>query len=270
MFWKRWAIKPFWELWGQGKPMNTPGEDDTKDLGPKKNILVLFSNTNRRGKHDATGAFIPEARAFMKQHNSEEVHFVGVDLEHMPKSARRSSVYQAIHDATLDRKLDAVVFYGHGWPDGIQFGFSRETAPELAAMLSDKAHLTLKVALFACLAAENDVRDKDHENVGPGTDGGFADVLRDELVKCGIRKGWVDAHKTAGHTTWNPYVVRFLCEDTTDPLYDGEGGAWLVAPRTTHWRLWCRELRARKATLRHEFPFMTELSLKLKLSGMSK
>jgi hypothetical protein len=272
MFWQLWAMTPFWKLWGRksaGVAMNTPGIDDTKDLGPKKNILILFSNTNRLGRKDATGAFIPEARAFMKCHAAEEVHFVGLDLEHIPRGARRSAVYQAIHDATLNRKLDAIVFYGHGWPDGIQFGFSRENVPDLAEVLADNSQNTLKVSLYACLAAENDVIDKEHGDVGPGTDGGFADVLRDALVRCGICKGWVDAHKTKGHTTWNPYMVRFLCEDTTDPDYDGEGGAWIVAPRSEHWKVWCRRLRGKKDNLRHEFPFLTELAVKLKLSGLS-
>jgi len=272
MFWKLGALPKVlhgWHFWGrqEKKAMNTTGQDDTVDLGPMKNILVLYSNQNRHGRKDATGAFIPEAKAFAKFHDVPEANCVGLDLENVPPAARRAEVYKAIHETTYQRPLDAIAFYGHGWPDGIQFGFTRDHAPELAAILGRKCEKDLRVVLYACLAAENDDRDREIENVGPGTDGGFADVLRDELVRNGINDGWVDAHKTRGHTTWNPFVVRFLCSDVDDPIYGGTGGAWLVQPRSAYWKQWCRALRSKRGTLRHEFPFLDELGVKLKLSG---
>ena len=277
MIWKFRAFSKVmrdWHLWGrmEQKIMNATGDEDTVDLGPKKNFLVLYSSTNRKGRKDATGAFIPEAKAFAKFHEVPANHCVGIDLENIPPSARRAEVYRAIHESTYNRPLDVVAFYGHGWPDGIQFGFSRETVGELAAIFSRKCSKDVRVALYACLAAENDKRDKNRseDDIGPGTDGGFADVLRDELVRHGITHGCVDAHKTRGHTTWNPFVVRFLCESVEDATYGGTGGAWLVQPGSTYWRQWCQALRSRRGTLRHEFPLLDELGVKLRLTGSIK
>jgi hypothetical protein len=261
---------PLFKFWGRRDcTMNIPGIDDTADLGPKKNMLVLYSSTNKGRKKDATGAFIPEAEAFAKFHDVPDSQCVGINLVNIPKMAARSEVYRLIHDASYDRPLDVIAFFGHGWPDGIQFGFDREHIPELVALLSRKCSNAVKIALYACSTAENDEKDTEHGDVGPGTDGGFADELRDEMARQGLSKGWVDGHKTRGHTAWNPFCVRFYCEDTSDIDYNGEGGSWLVAPRSEFWKKWCRELKAPKGTLRYEFPLLSELAIKVKLSGLS-
>lgn len=265
-----WPIFSWFRFWGRRvAPMNIPGVDDTADLGPKKNILVLYSNTNKGKKKDATGAFIPEALAFRRFHDVPDENSFGLDLVAVPMIARRSEVYRAIHEASYQRPIDAIAFFGHGWPDGIQFGFEREHIDELAALLCRKCSKDVKIVLYACLTAENDKRDIKHKDVGPGSDGGFADELRDAMVRNGLTQGWVDGHKSVGHTTWNPMLVRFLCEDTSDLDYDGEGGAWLVAPRSEFWKRWCRELRSPRGTLRYEFSLLSELEIKVRLSGLS-
>jgi hypothetical protein len=227
------------------------------------NILVFYSNTNAHGKHDATGAFIPEAEEFQKVHQIPEKNMFGIRCPRVPKKKRRQQVLDTIE--SFDEPLDSIAFFGHGWPQGIQFGFNRKNLIELVDVVKNKSYSTLNITLFACLAAEDDVRDRDHKNVGPGTDGGFADVLRDTMVREDILYGHVDAHKTAGHTSWNPYLVRFLCEDVDDPEFGAIGGGWLVEPRSQMWKKWVNALRDKEGGLRYRFPFMTEMEIKQEL-----
>jgi len=232
-----------------------------------RNILVIYSNTNTGKKHDASGAFIPEAQAFQAAHNIPDCNMVGIKCPRIKKSTRRKQVYEAIERVSQDYPLDAIAFFGHGWPDGIQFGINREHIPELVSHMDGCCTQEVKVTLYACLAAENDVRDKQIKKLGVATDGGFCDVLRDEMVRQGFTAGHVDGHKTSGHTLVNPYWVRFLCENVDDPEFGAVGGAWLVAPRSILWKPWVNALRDRDKGLGYRFPFMDELDIKAELMG---
>ena len=161
--------------------------------------------------------------------------------------------------------ITGITFFGHGWPQGIQFGFNRKTAFSLADCVSKNSTDDAIVVLYACLAAENDKRERTVGNVGPATDGGFADTLRDELVRYNLNSGWVDAHKTKGHTTINPFLVRFLCSEVDDPEEGGVGGAWLVESQSQMWRAWRDALVDADTHLRYDFPFMTEMDIKKRL-----
>jgi hypothetical protein len=238
-----------------------------QSLMKDKNILVIYSDTNTHGKSDATGAFMPEAEAFAKVHQVPSENMVGIRCPRVNKGIRRGKVLDAMYQRGQHRPLDAIVFFGHGWPQGIQFGFNRSQIPELVDRMGEFCHPDAKVVLFACLAAENDVRDKLVTGLGPATDGGFADILRDEMVRQGMNKGWVDGHKTAGHTSWNPFLVRFLCEDVDDPQFGAVGGAWLVAPRSQLWKKWIKALKDQKSGMRYRFPFMSEIEIKAELLG---
>jgi len=233
----------------------------------RDDILVFYSSVNTKGKNDATGAFIPEAFAYAKARDVLAHNVIGVDCT-KKANLRRDKVYGAIRACSIIREI---AFFGHGWPTGIQFGITRgRQEDELASLLASKSDATkgTNVILYACLAAENDVRDSGVNNVGPATDGGFADVLRDKMVHHGIKIGHVDAHKTAGHATWNPYVIRFLCEDVKDPELGAEGGAWIVAPGSQYWKKWCNSIRNNVSGLRFRFPGMSELPIKLELESM--
>jgi len=232
-----------------------------------KNILVLYSNTNSGKKSDATGAFIPEAKAFAKVHGVPKENVVGIRCPHIKKSTRRDDVYDAIYDAGSREKLDAIAMFGHGWPNGIQFGFDRVHVPGLVESMDPYCKPDVKITLFACLAAENDVRDKQVVGLGPATDGGFCDVLRDEMVRQGLNKGWVDGHKTAGHTLVNPYLVRFLCESVTTPEFGAVGGAWLVEPGSPAWKKWVNALRNRAGGMGYRFPYMAQIDIHAELLG---
>lgn len=225
--------------------------------------LVLYSSKNSKGKKDATGAFIPEAEAFAEYWNTEKNNIIGIPLEGMSKKKRRELTIASIKESMNGTPLNLVALFGHGWPSGIQFGFGMKEIPELADCLVEHCAYNARIVLYACLTAENSERDNDHEHVGPATDGGFADILRDELAKRGMI-GWIDAHKTAGHTTWNPYVVRFDCEDLKDIDMDFAGGYWLVQPRSPHWKKWREAL---KGDMRFRFPMMTEKEIFLTLDS---
>lgn len=234
----------------------------------EKNIVVLYSNTNSHGRNDANGAFIPEAKKFSKLHAVPDKNRIGLNLM-CSKKRRREKTFEAIESCyTKGNAVEAIALFGHGWPDGIQFGFDRKHINELSGFLAENCSPDCRIILFACLAAENDTRDLMHGNVGPGTDGGFADLLRDQMVREGFEKGHVDAHKTAGHTAWNPFLVRFLHNSVVDPVAGAIGGAWLVAPRSEHWSDWKTALKDEKSGLRWRFPFMSELQIKAELAGV--
>ncbi|MCP4642601.1 MAG: hypothetical protein GY851_19305 [bacterium] len=228
--------------------------------------LVLYSDTNVAGKHDASGAFAPEAEAFAKFHGVYRGNVIGMCLPRVRRSTRRARVYHALSEA---RNLRTVVFFGHGWPDGIQFGFLREDIPDLVDHLRVSCAPDVRVVLYACLAAENDKRDNHRGEPGPATDGGFCDLLRDEMVRQGLDGGWVDGHKTAGHTSFNPYLVRFYAEDVDDPEFGAVGGSWIVQPRSRLWRAWVNALRNKKVGLRYQFPVMEGHAIRRILRGVN-
>lgn len=226
-------------------------------------MLVFYSNKNTHGRVDATGAFIPEAERFRDFYGVPDEDFIGIDCtKDNPQHRRRARVFSEL--AKRDN-LGLLAFFGHGWPKGIQFGIKRRHIQEMVAHMNPNDNIV--VALYACLAAENDVRDTNIAQVGPGTDGGFADTLRDALVRDkGVTSGWVDAHKTAGHTTWNPNVVRFLCSDVEDPEEGGEGGSYIVAPRSQFWKPWVRSLKD-SPRMRYWFTTQDEIDIKLRLQN---
>jgi hypothetical protein len=231
-----------------------------------RDMLLFVSSVDTKGRKDASGAFVPEARGFAKENGIPESNIVMVDCVKKKASVRADVVRMEL----LRRKgagLRAIAFFGHGWPSGIQFGYNLKNCDSLASLISGCSLADVKIGLFACLAAENSVRDVERKKIGPATDGGFADRLRDSLVRNGIEKGWVDAHKTAGHTTWNPYVVRFLCEDVVDPEYGAVGGGWIVEPGSKYWKEWVAALRNNFDGLRWGYLFEEELHIKQRLDG---
>lgn len=186
---------------------------------------------------------MPEALAFERLHKIPREQVIGLDLVGNPAPAKRRRVLQILK---TQKEIDVLAIFCHGWRGGIQLGFltgQGALIDALAQCLSREA----KIVLYACWAAENETIDTGIDNVGIGTDGGFADWLRDELRLRGFT-GWVDAHKTKGHVVYNPYVVRFSCAS------DEPGGQWIVAPSSADWARWRALLCDPKSTLRYRFP----------------
>ena len=124
--------------------------------GTLVNGLVFYSAKNIHGKHDATGAFIPEAKEFAKRLGIPADDVIGIDCTKANPAARRRK--QVVSELVKRDQLDVLAFFGHGWPSGIQFGFSKKHIVQLADSMRARSS-TLKVGLFACLAAENEDRD---------------------------------------------------------------------------------------------------------------
>jgi hypothetical protein len=230
----------------------------------KDKLLIFYSSKNSHVKKDATGAFIPEARAFARHYTVPDEHVIGIDCS-QPKRQRRAQVLEGIESV---EGLEGLLFFCHGWPTGIQFGFNLRNLDVLAALISGHSADDIKIGLMACLTAENRERDNEVDDVGPATDGGFADQLRDMLADMGQKKGWIDGHKTAGHTSWNPRVVRFLLEDVTEEDDKHQGGAWIVQPGSRYWKRWRKALKNNTGNLRYEFFRKDELAIKQQLSEM--
>ena len=157
---------------------------------------------NTPGKHDATGAFIPCARRWVEYHHGDVVF---VDCR-APMAERREFVLDALHETTATR----AAFFCHGLTRSIQLGFDMPSVSKLALALSHAQ----SVALFACSCGK--------------TENGFAARLS-TLTHYAV----VDAHTTAGHTTQNPHLKRFV----------GTYEEWIVEPRSALWPKWRAALR---------------------------
>lgn len=213
-------------------------------------VLAICPSTNSPGKKDATGAFIPEARKWAKIHDGVVEQF-----DNTPSLARRRAQVNDILRKHKGAGHDGIGFFCHGLTKQIQTGHRLADVHGLATLLTDCTvdHGPV-VALYACDAGDTQIKN------GPGGDGGFADALRDALVRCNVRHWWeghVDAHATTGHATTNPYVRRFTCAIAvpSEEVLGLVGGEWIVAPGSFHWPSWVKEL---KGNLRFHFPFMSE------------
>ena len=226
-----------------------------------ENAAIFYSSHNTHGKKDATGAFIPESKRFAKHVGAPAGSLVGVNCCKTPKTARRRIVVENMNRIYQDRgPLDTVAFFCHGWPTGIQFGWNNRDVGYLAEILTWNTVENPTIILYACLAADDGKKNnnRNYEEIGPGTDGGFADLLRDRLWEYGAISCRVVAHKTAGHATWNPFAVAFDADG--NPYGNDEnpfvGGRWFISPNDPRWSIWRRKLR-KNTYLRYQFPFMS-------------
>lgn len=221
----------------------------------KKETLIIYSSKNVKGRKDATGAFIPEAKQFAKVNNVPESNMLGVPCVGMKADKRREMVFDFI-DANSNKNVEMIAWFGHGWSTGIQFGFTNKNLDELIlAMGSTNFPDYMKQVLYACSTAS---KSENTRNIKmPGTEGGFADLLRDQMVADLYENGWVDGHLQPGHTTKNPYVIRF----ETDPL-DTVDGEYIIDPTDELWGKWVKAL---KTDFRFQFPYLTEDEIRKRL-----
>lgn len=187
--------------------------------------VAIHATKNTPGKSDATGAFVPEARAFAKLHGCQAFGFDNT------ASARDQRAEVA---AILARHtgLDSVAIFCHGLRRSLKCGYDMAHVGELADAIAGATASDVRVALYACSTG--------------ATDDGFAATLAAALSARG-KTGWVDAHTSAGHATKNPEVRRFAIGM---PI-----GEWLVSP--TDKRAWKAWREALTTDLRFRFPLMT-------------
>lgn len=220
-----------------------------------KNILAFYSSTNVTRK-DATGAFIPEARAFAKHLEVPDENVIGIDCKNQKAPKRFEELCVALRD---HRNISLVAFFCHGWSSGMQFGMNKKNLPVLVQYLKMNCVKDVHLVLYACSTASTN--KKTRSSSAPGTNNGYADSLRDEMLRQGFRGGWIDAHLTPGHTTENPFVVRFFTEPIFETDWDVPGGEWLVSPKSPLWPQWRKHIQDRKTDFRFHFPLCTELKI---------
>lgn len=238
--------------------------------------IVFAPMSNSPGKRDATGAFQPEARRFLELHQISPTALHTFDNT-LPFSKRAMQVLGVLSGA---RDLDCVAFFCHGWyqarpggkrpSSGIQAGFDLTNVHLLARAIAAAApsgapvmalYTGPTVPLYACQAADGTEFEAEGTHEAVGGDGGFADALRDQLCIAGAKRCDVLAHDTIGHTTQNPYAVRFLGEGSPT---GGHGGSWVVSPSSPLWPRW---RKAMQSDMRLRFPFMTTAQIHAELAS---
>ena len=220
---------------------------------------IIYSSRNKPGLNphtglpwvDATGAFVPEAHGFALANGRDNCEMLAVDCINNTTATRRRIVCEWLKKI---HGIELLAIFCHGWSKGIQIGFTIPECDMLAKALF-AADNRLKIALYCCWTADAD-GVADSEKVGPATDNGFADHLRDTLLSMDFKGGWVDGHKKEGHTSMNPYLIRFLIDPDKDVDGDNDiqGGAWIVQPGAAGWKKWSKALRG---DMRYRFPLLS-------------
>jgi hypothetical protein len=188
---------------------------------------VIFTPDRNEKRADFTGAFKPEADAFAELHgiSKDQIHRVNISE---PMSKRAAHVLSVI----AATKPQVVVFFCHGYANGIQLGFqsptyrraTKDTKRDFNALL-DLLATTPNVSVILYCCSTGDDPDGDEDSAPGSGDDSFADLIRDGLCARGAVSNRVFAHTTAGHTTRNPNIKFY--EGMGSPL--GGVGASLVA-----------------------------------------
>jgi len=166
--------------------------------------LALVPVGNSPGKHDASGAFHPEAKRWVA---AGGIVACFDNRAAYPKRAR------ACLEQVRQYRPETLAFFCHGLKSSLQAGFRKQA--NVGELATACVHAGVeRIVLYACEA---------------GKPGGLAQELH---RLSGIP---VYAHTTSGHTTCNPYVVVY---DRDRPL-----GEYLVKPGSARWRDWVEALR---------------------------
>lgn len=132
--------------------------------------IVFTPNRNTR-RADFTGAFLPEARAFIRAHQIPARALVRIDILKSDHEMRAQILEAIKKEGKLQGSFETVAFFCHGWCSGIQLGFSVQNVVELACALKPLATRDIKMPLYACSAA----RDRDAQiidDIDPNSVGG--------------------------------------------------------------------------------------------------
>lgn len=192
--------------------------------------LIFYTSTNRKGKNDAKGAFIPEAEAFAELHGISKSHLIAVPQD-IPVIQRRR-IFREVCKKYSD--IDTLVYFGHGTKASLPgIGVNNYNLKYCLDYIKGCSADRLTVVLYACLA-------------GKGL--GIADKLYQGLEEyVGSLK--VVSHLSSGHTSWNPYGE-----------YSGIGingaGEMIIEKTDPLWGKWVSELKSNRE-FRLSFPFWT-------------
>lgn len=229
---------------------------------PNAPILVVTPSHDSPGRHDFSGAFDPEARAFSRMYVCERRY-----IDNTQPQLKRMKEYVLQLEALKPRTL---VQLSHGYKHGTQLGPRSPGHPAFRfagnhdwweRMVNALAtHIDPVVVLYACSTGDDPEDDPDS---APGSgDGSYADELRDALCRAGATRCRVIAHTTAGHCTQNPHVKAF--DGLGSPL--GGVGAMPLCPRGYE-GAWARMLRT---DARFRFPFLPVAELHALIAAAAK
>lgn len=151
--------------------------------------VIFVPQHNAPGKRDVTHAFLPEATAFLRLHGGSIHRF---DNSKTMWERRRWCLERL---EQLER-ADVLAFFCHGFSNRIQAGFAEANLGALAEHVERLGIMHL--GLFCCSTASK------------------AHLKRGFAVRLAEACPWVnvDAHTTAGHTTWNPHKLRISAGDS--------------------------------------------------------
>jgi hypothetical protein len=182
------------------------------------NHVVLYRGENSKGKKDATGAFIPEAKALIKllqeKHNRSVCSYsiLPSGWENRVKLTNYCmGIVRAEAARTNKHKLSVSIFC-HGWRRGIEFAPRNIAGAKTFAKMCVESNVAI-LNLFACSAA-GVMEDKTHKiDLGSPLDpsASWAFWVASECAAAGhsIR---ILGHETPGHTTWNARVRMFYAD----------------------------------------------------------
>ena len=229
-----------------------------------KRILVVYTNKNDpRLPNDAGGAFIPEAMAFAKLHKVPETNMLGVPCPGMPAGKRREAVCDFFRGHT-DGKIEMIAWFGHGYSTGIQFGFNIQTIPQLVEYMKLCCADDVSMIFYACSTGSTNKKTRAIKS--PGTNNGFADKVRDYMLWAGFRGGWIDGHLKPGHTTLQPFLLRFYVEPMFEGIWDVPGGEWIISPKGPLWKKWRDAIQTKGSTFKFLIPFAAQAEIMEMLS----
>jgi len=225
-------------------------------MGP---ILAFAPDADTPGRHDVSGAFLPEALQFLRLHDPSSLPVRRFPAAG-PLDERRVAVKHALRERAEQGAplLKTLAFFSHGFRTGLQCGYLSSNALKLAQLVKLYCKPGGYVVLYACdTGRDSDMDTEDDRMPGPGGEGGFADALRDACDALNCQTSVV-AHATRGHCTMNPHVRIFRP--------GGYGGEWYVDPGDAALFLRWRKALHSISTLRFRFPFMTSEAIRDELT----
>lgn len=156
------------------------------------NVLMVYPTKNQI-LHDATGAFMPEAKAFRLRRKA-----LGDSVSEFTYEPKKLTTPDGLFSVIAQGAFDCVAVFSHGISTGLpQLRINRARAAEFAKILTDSAPGPMYLILYCCLTAAP---------MKVGTN--FAGTLAAELDAIG-KPFRLFAHRTAGHCSMNPNVTIY-------------------------------------------------------------
>jgi hypothetical protein len=148
--------------------------------------------------YDATGAFLPYMEEFRKLYSATGTVTTLTFNNHASAKNELKAIADEISHAlnVAQNRLDAVVYFGHGWPTGmVSADIYTQNIPDFAQLIRANCARGVTIVLYACLCGQVNAKG-----------GCFASRLANELSDI---DAVVFAHDNAGHTATNPNVYRY-------------------------------------------------------------